>query len=963
VEPSLPRPPRSSSEEAPTVTRSAGARRVNRTSKPETLATVRDVLIAEAVSAYPLSVATVVGRERELAAVTAYLGDMPGGRTLVIVGDPGIGKTTVWADAVDDARARAATVLVSRPSASEAKLAFAGLADLLVPVGEDRLGALPEPQRAALEVALLRAPARRAPGQRLVATAFLSLLRDLASHGGVVLAVDDLQWLDAPSAAAVGFVLRRLVAEPVWALLAVRSDDAGRSLVAELGHDDRLVRLELGPLTVAALHRILSNELGRTFPRPTLVRIGQLSGGNPLYALEIARLLEHDTGGDIARLPVPESLTTLVAARVGSLPAETRQALLRAAALARPVLRLVDAAALAPAEEAGLVRIAGGERIEFVHPLYASAVYSSAPLARRREMHGALAAAVSDPEEKARHLALACDGPDTQVARVLENAAVRARGRGAPDSAAELVELALRLLPEGDRSADKQLLDLARYLFLASDLERAAATLHDLVVRLPVGELRARALLALAEIEYWREGESEAAALVEQALLTAQDPLVRARCHVGIAMYSGTVDLLRARESVQAALVLLDEFPDADPALLATALGAQVRADLFLGAGFDADAADRALSLEADTPPEVVDTRIVFKLGQWLRYVDEFDAARSRFAEAEQAAQDEGDGSSLANILLNRMILETWAGNWGEATELTERMREAFDQQGVEVGGMAPWLVFVAAHAGRLESVRAVAERGRPREPIVAAILDKCLGLASLAAADGETADRCLSAALESIEQIGFREPAIWRIDGDAIEAALAVGDVERAERVLERFEQRAARSRIPWSLAVSARCRGLLLAARGDLEPAAAALERALVEHERSPVPFERARTLLVQGQVERRLKQKRRARLALEAARELFARLGTETWPARVDDELRRVAVRRAPAELSATELRIARLAADGLSNQSIAEQAFVSVKTVESNLKRAYLKLGISSRAQLARALDRRDAETIS
>jgi DNA-binding NarL/FixJ family response regulator len=243
------------------------------------------------------------------------------------------------------------------------------------------------------------------------------------------------------------------------------------------------------------------------------------------------------------------------------------------------------------------------------------------------------------------------------------------------------------------------------------------------------------------------------------------------------------------------------------------------------------------------------------------------------------------------------------------------------------------------------------------------ALWSRCLGLAELAAGETVSADRHLKEALEVFERVAFREPAVWRVDGDAIEAALAGGDVDRAQELLARFEERAARWRIPWSLAVSARCRGLVLAARGELDAAAEALEHALAEHDRCPMPFERARTLLVQGRLQRRLKRKRQARLSLDAARELFAGQGAEAWLARVDEELARVAVRRAPEELSATELQIARLAADGLTNQAIAEQVFVSVKTVESNLKRAYGKLGISSRAQLARALDRGDAQAIS
>jgi DNA-binding NarL/FixJ family response regulator len=290
-------------------------------------------------------------------------------------------------------------------------------------------------------------------------------------------------------------------------------------------------------------------------------------------------------------------------------------------------------------------------------------------------------------------------------------------------------------------------------------------------------------------------------------------------------------------------------------------------------------------------------------------------------------------------------------------------MLDAFGQHGVDPDAGNLWRAYVDAYAGRVVSVREAAAKADPGEPIVAALWSRCLGLAELAAGETVSADRHLTNALEVFERVAFREPAIWRVDGDAIEAALAVGDVDRAQRLLARFEESAARSRIPWSLAVSARCRGLVLSARGELDAAAEALEGALAEHERCPMPFERARTLLVQGRLQRRLKQKRQARLALDEARELFDRQGGETWIARVDEELGRVAVRRAPEELSATELRIARLAADGLSNKAIAEHVFVSVKTVEANLKRAYRKLGISSRAQLARALDRGDAQAIS
>jgi DNA-binding CsgD family transcriptional regulator len=906
---------------------------------------------------------SLVGRESELGAIETFLRSARP-RALAIVGEPGIGKTTLWQAAVERSRTQGSRVLIARPTESEARLAFAGLADLLADLPEEIFARLPEPQRVGLDAALLRAASARPPERRVVGAGFLTLLRALAGESDVVCAIDDLQWLDASSAAAVDFALRRLGELPVRGVFSVRAAELASPPLPGLEHDLEVELLEPGPLSAAALHRVLTEELGRAFPRPTLVRVAQAAGGNPLYAVEIARELDRRGERDIStRVPVPQSLDALVRARVQALPAETRDALLRAATLARPDSEMIDPVELAPAEEAGLVRVEGDGRIEFAHPLYASAVYSAAPAARLREAHRAVADLARDPEERARHLALAAAGPDGEVARELQEAARHARMRGSPDSAAELIGLALRLLP-GDAPARLELqLELAEQLFLASDFAAARALLEQVRAKLPPGDLRARALLTLVEIDYWREGESAATALAEEALTDARDSVLKARCHAAVALYAGTVDLPKAAASAREALALLEVVPDPDPGLVAEALSARVRADLFLGDGFDRETAMQALALEKSHPPATVDTRVIFKLGQWLRYVDDFDGARASLEQAEQQAHDEGDESSLANILLNQVIVATWAGDLAGASEVAERMLDAFGQQGVGAGAGDIWRAYVDAYAGRVESIREAAANADSRDPMGIALWSRCLGLAELAAGETESADRHLTKALEVFERVAFREPAIWRVDGDAIEAALAVGDVERAEGLLARFEERAARSRIPWNLAVAMRCRGLVLAAQGELDASAEALEQALVEHERCPMPFERARTLLVRGRLQRRLKHKREARLSLEAARELFGDAGAEAWLLRVDEELGRVAVRRAPAELSATELRIAELAADGLSNRAIAEQVFVSVKTVESNLKRAYAKLGISSRAQLARALDRGDAQANS
>jgi DNA-binding CsgD family transcriptional regulator len=869
-------------------------------------------------------VSSVIGREAELTQIDAFLAERNGG-VLALVGEPGIGKTTLWREAVAAARARGATVLIARPAESEAQLAFGGLADLLGELPSQLLDELPAPQRAAVDAALLRADSKRAPERRVVATAFLSILRLLAANASLVVAIDDLQWLDAPSAAAVEFAARRLTETPVQLIVSVR---AGKPLPML-----EPVRVEVGPLSVAALHGVLAEALGRTFPRPTLVRIAEMSRGNPLHAIEIARR----SGDNVP--PLPE-FDELVRQRLETLPEHTRAALLQSAALARPDTQTVDAAALAPAEEAGLVRIAGDGRIHFVHPLFASSVYEAAPLARRRETHRTLVEVVTHPLERARHLALAADRADAELLAELAGAARLARAHAAPDTAAELTELALRLAPE----LDSLRLDLAEHLYLASDFQRARELLLELQNTLE-GDERARALLLLADIEYWRQGESAALALNEEALAAAVDPLLRARCHAQVAMTAATVDVPKAAAAARAALELAT-----DPQLRAAALGSRIRADLFLGNGFDRAAAEEALALEAGAPPPVVDARIGFKLGQWLRYVDDFDGARARLEEAEQQARDEGDESSLANILLNQLVLETWSGDWVRAAELGDEMIVAFEQQGTASADVRLWRTYVDAHLGKLDAVRTAAAAAAREEPIISMIWNRSLGLAELA--HGQTAEAFthLSQALETLERMDFREPAVWRCDGDAIEAAVECGALDQAERWLARLE----RSDIPWSRAVAARCQGLVLAARGELDAAAAALERSLTAHDDCLMPFERARTLLVHGQILRRLKRKRDARLALEEARELFDGLGAEPWVARIDSELRRVSPRRAPEDLSATELKIAELAASGLSNPEIAARVFVSRKTVEANLARVYRKLGISSRAQLHAAL---------
>ena len=369
----------------------------------------------------------VVGRDEELAAVAAFLdGDLPA--ALVLAGEAGIGKTTVWRAGLGHARERGVRVLDCRPAESEARLSFAGLTDLLEPVLGAVLGALPSIQRRALEAALLLAEDERLPpDQRTISTACLGAFRGLAEGGRVLVAVDDVQWLDPPTALVLEFVARRLAEEPVGLLVAERVAGEGEAPLGLGKADLEVGRVRLGPLSTGALHRLLRDQLGVTLTRPALRRVHEASGGNPFYALELVRALQA-RGGRIQPgrpLPVPQTLEAILRERLEALPTGAREVLAAAAALARPTESLLDdAPALEQAAEEGIIELADGE-IRFSHPLLASAAYASVGPADRRRLHRRLAESVTDPEERARHLALGAEEPSEDVAGRLDDAAPR----------------------------------------------------------------------------------------------------------------------------------------------------------------------------------------------------------------------------------------------------------------------------------------------------------------------------------------------------------------------------------------------------------------------------------------------------------------------------------------------------------------------------------------------------------
>ncbi|MGH3072396.1 MAG: AAA family ATPase, partial [Gaiellaceae bacterium] len=390
----------------------------------------------------------IVGREEELASLFAFVDAVPEGPTaFVLEGPAGIGKSTLWLAGVERARARGVRVLSSRPAEAESNLAHTGLGDLFEDVLEEALPALPRPRRRALEVALLLKESDEAVDPRALGTATRSVLQTLADDRPLVVAIDDVQWFDASSERALAFALRRLEASPVLLVLSRRSVDRPQPSELEAALAAESVRsVPVGPLSAGALHRFLRDRLGRPFARQTLLRIHERSGGNPFFALELARLLDADV--DPAQpLPVPETLEDLVRGRISGLPEATQKALALAAALgtaSEPVLERAGAPteALAPAFAAQVIERANG-MIRFTHPLLSSVLYRDLG-EERRSVHSRIAGIVEDPLLRARHLALSSDAPDAGIADVLDDAVRLATDRGASAAAAELAEQALR---------------------------------------------------------------------------------------------------------------------------------------------------------------------------------------------------------------------------------------------------------------------------------------------------------------------------------------------------------------------------------------------------------------------------------------------------------------------------------------------------------------------------------------
>lgn len=904
-----------------------------------------------------LRVPELVGRQAELEALRSFVDDFP--QALLLTGSPGIGKTSLWAAGVEHARERGLRVLAARPSDAEAQHAFGALIDLLDSVESRELEDLPVPQLNALEVALLRsAPTGPAPEGPAIAVGFLAALRALASQTPVVVAVDDIQWLDPPSAEVLAFAARRLEGGDVGFLLAARP---GSPYALELALEAwGLRRLEVTPLSVGAIRHLLNERVGLDPGRHLLRRITDTTLGNPLFALEMGRTLaERGPPAAGEELPLPASVEELLGTRVERLPAPVQRLLLAVALTAD--LRLAHVAAIESIEalddavDAGVL-VVDGDRVRPSHPLLAAAATKRSRGRDRRELHVALAETVTDEELRALHLALATELPDDQLALRVAAAAQSAGARGGVAEAAVLAEHALRLTTAASPERGERLLELGWFLVVTGQKQRLTDLLAPALETLPSATARARACILLADGVI--ESNDDIQRYLERALEeTRSDPDWHSVVLGLLAENSAVIRVERIRDTEAWALEALQRAREPNAERHALYVLGWARA--LQGSPIDElceqfRAASDAAYYSAESPERVQ--------GQRLTWRGELEQARALLSRLLSVADERGEPYAYALMRLHMCQLELRGGDCEAAARLVDEWSESPHRE------LLVWPMYyrcqalLAASRGLADEAEewaaetlARADKTRTRWDRLEAL--RASGAAALVAHHPAKAAESLRTVWAHAEREGVDDPGVFPVAPDLVEALAALGDLDEARAVVERLLALSERQQHPWGLATARRSSAVVvLAATGYDDRVAAELEQVVDEYGRLGLRFDRARTLLALGRAQRRSKKWGAARDTLERAAAAFEVLGSTGWAEDARSELARVGARRAvgAGELTGAERRVAELAAEGHTNKEIAQALVVTVNTVEFHLRNAYAKLGVRSRTQLAARL---------
>ncbi|MGZ4132618.1 MAG: AAA family ATPase [Actinomycetota bacterium] len=907
---------------------------------------------------------------REMEDVLAALRPVPRRPTMVVIeGDHGIGRTTVWRAAIDALRADRTDVRSASCTPSDAPLSWTTLAELLSPFEGPALQALPERLRETLLAGAFRRVPDRPIEPALVVAATRRFMQELSSSGPLVLAIDDLQWLDRSTARVLGAALRQMDPQTPVALLVTAPTGALVEPTQPVASfpPQAIRRVRLRSWSRHALDRLLHERVGAQLARPVLDTIVDAAQGNPLFALEIARGIV-ERGGSVepgGPLPIASDLRHGLTLRLAALPLGTRRLLLPVALSQRPTVSLLHEVsgagsnvdrALRRALVAEVLEVVGDD-VRFQHPLLGSLLVEGMPEPDRRRAHRRLAAVASDPEERARHLALSAAGRSERIALAIEEGARWSRARGTPSAGADLFIAAAERTPlAARRVASRRRREAARCLVNAGRAAEALAPLRDHADEAPSVADRAWDLLMLGRISFAEDPTLLLGPLEELAGGAGRLPVdLTIGLHLFLAWaHASGRTIAEAGGHASTAIALAER--EGDDSLLAAGLAAAALAQLRMGHPPERATLERILSLDVPrgrfSTAEDPQTQAAWLLETMGDHAMGARLLRQRLVRARAS----GDQASTSVLLWRLAGADLAAGRWAKAeSRLLESVRLDRDVGARPMENLAT-LAWLEACLGRPdaavrhahEAVSAAADTAAERPQVVCG---GTLGSVLFIAGDEESACRHLTRTTQRIMTLRHFDPSLLRFVADGLEARVAAAHEANvradAARLVRHSRRLGGETR-----GTANRARGLVLAATGDLRRAHAVLATAVEDHATAGNPFEHGRSLLALGSVERRLRQHGSARSRIDLAAECFEGLRADAWTARCEQERARVSG-RAPARGSITpgDRQIVGLVAEGRTNREIARTLFLSESTVETHLRTIYRTVGVRTRAELA------------
>jgi DNA-binding CsgD family transcriptional regulator len=918
----------------------------------------------------------LLGRLAELAACReALLGDHRGDHghaaAAIITGPPGIGKTSLWRAAADMAAAGlpGTCVVLRTTGVPGAPTALAGVADLLDPVIEAALPAMPGPQASALRAALGQALPQAPVTDVILERALVGLLRGLAA-AGLVIAIDDEQWLDDDSRRLLQAAAVRLSGVPVRWLVSSRFAGAGQGFGQGL---TRVLARELGPraawvrvngLDDAALSELVTSRFPGPWSASVLRQVITLAAGNPYTVLEVARETIAGGGQDGRSARVPVGLAAATRHRLDRLSPPTLAVIHVAALSAAPTRSLLRAVLPAPVDtrvddaiEAGILQASPPDPVlQFSHPLLREAAVDMLPGPRRQRLHRDIGAAIDDPHEAAWHLGQGADEPDEDLAQRLQRAAEDAMVRGMPARAAELAQAAVELTPDPDSLPGwhRRLVWLAA-LTSANEFGQVRRQGQKWATQVPAAM---RGWLAVLRSRVETNAEDHLELLVTAADDAAgQDPLRSALAYAEASIVLGLqLGQLEAARSLATAAIGHAQATGI-PVLVRGVMAAEGLLAVLAGEPGAGDQLRAAIAIPgfADNPVPYESPESA--LAAWHIWRGEHSQARDLLQVVLAAAERAGSGGCVFSAHVALAYAEWLAGDWAASSAHVQ----AADRWNRESGYDRQWQLalvksLVLAGRGEVAKARAVAVSGlreaeAQRAWDTAAGCRYVLSMTELSLDDPVAALRWLDPVSDMPRAGGIADPGCCPFIPDLIEAWATTGQIEAAADRLGWLQDAARRLDHPWARITSGRAAAVLRMAQRDPAGAVDAVAGVIGEARACQLPFELGRCLLVLGTAQRKARQRREAAGSLDEAAALFGQLGAGLWQQLAAAQRARLGQGR-DDELTATERRVAELVASGHSNPEIAASMFISVKTVEANLTRIYRKLGLRGRVDLAR-----------